>query len=271
MGDGSAVGIGQWNEAYVGGNENVNNTIINNIVYNSYRSFYYYGATSGLKVDNNIFADSQYFAGVQLTADACTDCEFKNNIIVQDDSLQPIYYVPSGIATSDKFSFGYNLYNKSYSSNALGNGDKIGDPKFAKVGSTGAGQLTGDYFKLLTGSPAIDAGVSVPKVIVDYFGAARDSKPNIGAIEGGSVLGASTYHFSLDLKYGDKSDEVKVLQNLLFILNYLKDAPTGYFGPATEAALKQYQKANSLNADGIIGAKTREMLNKDSEEHSLYY
>jgi peptidoglycan hydrolase-like protein with peptidoglycan-binding domain len=65
-------------------------------------------------------------------------------------------------------------------------------------------------------------------------------------------------------------EEVKNLQETLFILNYYGVAnPTplgtlvdGKFGPMTETAVKAYQSASGLVADGIVGAKTRESLNK---------
>lgn len=38
--------------------------------------------------------------------------------------------------------------------------------------------------------------------------------------------------------------------------------PGGNFDIATEATVKEYQKANNLAVDGIIGKLTRDVLNK---------
>jgi peptidoglycan hydrolase-like protein with peptidoglycan-binding domain len=43
---------------------------------------------------------------------------------------------------------------------------------------------------------------------------------------------------------------------------YMTATPNGNFGQATLAAVKEYQKANNLPQDGIIGKLTRSILNK---------
>lgn len=66
------------------------------------------------------------------------------------------------------------------------------------------------------------------------------------------------------LKLGSKGPEVKILQQFLNKTKF-KVATTGAgsngketenFGPATEAAVKKWQKANGLLDDGIVGRKT---------------
>lgn len=56
------------------------------------------------------------------------------------------------------------------------------------------------------------------------------------------------------LKIGTKGEEVKRLQRLLRL------TADGIFGPATEAAVKEYQKTHGLVADGVVGDKTWEAL-----------
>lgn len=51
-------------------------------------------------------------------------------------------------------------------------------------------------------------------------------------------------------KYGDRGAAVRVVQRLL----HLK--VDGIFGPLTEEAVKEFQRANALTADGIVGRKT---------------
>ena len=84
-----------------------------------------------------------------------------------------------------------------------------------------------------------------------------------GLVGGGQVLGASVYNFTKTLQRGSKGEGVTELQRVLIANGYLKiDAPTEFFGPATEAAVKAYQKANGLEQVGVVGPKTRALLNK---------
>jgi len=58
------------------------------------------------------------------------------------------------------------------------------------------------------------------------------------------------------LRYGNRGDQVKLLQKIL------KTPIDGIFGLQTEKAVKVFQKANKLLADGIVGTFTRAVLNK---------
>ncbi len=58
-----------------------------------------------------------------------------------------------------------------------------------------------------------------------------------------------------------KHKEVTVLQNFLIAKGYLKSKATGYFGPATEVAVKAFQIKNKITpATGIVGPKTRVII-----------
>ena len=59
---------------------------------------------------------------------------------------------------------------------------------------------------------------------------------------------------------GDKSDDVKKMQERLKELGYLKGECTGYFGTVTDTALRSFQKTNGLAADGKAGPSTRKLL-----------
>ena len=70
---------------------------------------------------------------------------------------------------------------------------------------------------------------------------------------------------SSDLRLGDSGEKVIELQNTLIRLEYLSGAADGIFGVATEQALKNFQSANGISADGICGAKTFEILETYAE------
>ena len=58
------------------------------------------------------------------------------------------------------------------------------------------------------------------------------------------------------LKPGDTGAQVKLLQRALAALGYSLGKADGDYGPSTEAAVKQFQAAKGLAADGIAGPNT---------------
>ena len=64
------------------------------------------------------------------------------------------------------------------------------------------------------------------------------------------------------LKKGTRGKEVKQLQE------YLEIGADGVFGPGTEAAVKKWQKENSLVVDGIVGPKTWEAMGLATTDES---
>lgn len=64
------------------------------------------------------------------------------------------------------------------------------------------------------------------------------------------------------LRKGDEGEDVKELQKLLVMAGYDLGAygADGKFGSKTEAAVKEFQSARGLTADGIYGAKTHKAL-----------
>lgn len=62
------------------------------------------------------------------------------------------------------------------------------------------------------------------------------------------------------LRRGDKNAQVMVMQQYLADLGYLTTQPDGQFGSATERAVKLFQEANGLTADGVAGRGTLSIL-----------
>jgi peptidoglycan hydrolase-like protein with peptidoglycan-binding domain len=64
------------------------------------------------------------------------------------------------------------------------------------------------------------------------------------------------YVFTSFMKIGMRSDEIKELQKRLNI-----KPVDGIFGPITKKAVIEFQKANGLYPDGLVGRRTRSVLN----------
>ena len=65
------------------------------------------------------------------------------------------------------------------------------------------------------------------------------------------------------LKLGSRGNEVKVLQEKL---NLKAD---GIFGPLTEEAVKDFQRSNGLEVDGIVGTNTLSKLNLSVNKRNI--
>jgi peptidoglycan hydrolase-like protein with peptidoglycan-binding domain len=62
------------------------------------------------------------------------------------------------------------------------------------------------------------------------------------------------------LRTGSRGEEVKTLQSRLMTLGYYSDEIDGQFGGATKAAVMEFQLANGLEADGLVGSETAAVL-----------
>ncbi|WP_239422081.1 peptidoglycan-binding protein [Bacillus sp. CGMCC 1.16541] len=66
---------------------------------------------------------------------------------------------------------------------------------------------------------------------------------------------------SSSLKIGHRGNEVKQLQHKLRSLGYNIGEIDGAFGPATDAAVREFQRKNGLTVDGVVGLATQKALN----------
>ena len=62
------------------------------------------------------------------------------------------------------------------------------------------------------------------------------------------------------LRTGSRGEDVKTLQGRLHDLGYYTDEIDGQFGAATKAAVIEFQQANGLDADGMVGSETKTLL-----------
>ncbi len=87
--------------------------------------------------------------------------------------------------------------------------------------------------------------------------------PQITATSSGQALPAvaPTYRFIKTLQQGLRGNDVMQLQQRLIADGFLTASATGYFGPATAAAVKKYQKAHKLPSTGFVGSMTLASLN----------
>ena len=88
------------------------------------------------------------------------------------------------------------------------------------------------------------------------------------ANNGASVTTSTTYNFgAVTLKNGSKGAAVVQLQKFLNKFLKLGLAEDGKLGPKTIAVIKQWQKDHGLVADGLVGAKTKAMMNAEAENN----
>lgn len=163
--------------------------IINNFVKGFASNFFFWGYIGGYLEDtlvaHNTFVDAHSnpngrATNINIGTGAHVNTKFENNIVIQDD-------VTGNIGNSSgRVQFSNNLWSKTPPSNMQGAGDMVVDPKIARTGSTAAGKLSADYFRISGDSPVINKA-KVLSIAEDYFGNKRNS-PDIGAHEYNGVL-----------------------------------------------------------------------------------
>lgn len=147
-----------------------------------------------------------------------------------------------------------------------GSGDNKGNPDHVGI----VAYISGNSMKIIEGNKSDSVayralsvngkyirGYCLPDYASKANGVQEDVKveqPNVEA----TVPQASVYNVSLPLlRIGSGGAAVKNMQLLLLLNGYKEVLPEyAYFGAKTETALKAYQTANNLEADGKCGVNT---------------
>jgi parallel beta-helix repeat protein len=156
-----------------------NNTIINNLVYNT--QFLAFSWTippnTGLKnvlIANNTLVNTSFntnSGGNQNITNINT--RIINNIFNSSSNQVP---------SNSGITFSNNNWSVTPPSAAASSTNIIADPQLARTGATTAGTLSPNYFKLAASSPLIGAGIMLQEVTDDYFKNLRTgAKTDIGA------------------------------------------------------------------------------------------
>ena len=75
------------------------------------------------------------------------------------------------------------------------------------------------------------------------------------------IFGANTYNACINVRIGAEGNITYLIQAMLVCHSFDIDAD-GIFGPATETAVREFQKRNGLSQDGIVGKNTFNKLFK---------
>jgi len=140
-----------------------NNVIINNLLYGGGFNAFEWTEVNGSGLNGILIANNTLVnTGLYTSNTANSSTIIANNLIYK------------GVADISAKA-GLTLKNNSWDSSA--------NPQLALSGSTQAGQLTGNYFKILSNSPMIGKGYALAKVSEDFFKKVRKATPDIGAHE----------------------------------------------------------------------------------------
>ncbi|WP_079474748.1 C40 family peptidase [Marinococcus halophilus] len=94
------------------------------------------------------------------------------------------------------------------------------------------------------------------------------SKMNLGGSSSSSNVssnssGSSSSSVSSSLRRGDRGSEVTSLQSTLKSKGFYNSSVDGVFGPVTDAAVKDFQRAAGIGVDGVVGPVTRKALSSN--------
>jgi len=137
------------------------------------------------------------------------------------------------------------------------------------------GKFSGDYlegtqaavlhFQRINGFPETGK-LDIPTWVVLFSADATASdgtRPEAALAPGFTPIpspAASGFAYTRNLQYGDTGDLVSALQNRLLELGFYNVRVTGGYYKITRSAVRAFQTHNGLNADGVAGRQTQELL-----------
>lgn len=132
-------------------------------------------------------------------------------------------------------------------------------------------ETTGEVLGAETGPKDIAnfTSTTTEEKIVDSSFGGTTTEPIIVPV--GEVLGAETFKFLTNLRFGERNNDVLELQKRLAFEGLFTASTTGYFGPATKASVIQYQEKyipeilsllGLTKGTGFVGPYTRTKLNQ---------
>lgn len=146
----------------------------------------------------------------------------------------------------------------------LGPGGTLPPPPALVTASTSTG-LPPASSLIANASTGADSGIAALLAQIAILQAkinAQSSTTTLPIATGASSSSAPQYVFKKFIGLGYHGTDVIKLQERLIALGLLSSEATGYFGPATQAAVKQFQIAHGLDAKGYVGPGTRTALNQ---------
>jgi len=90
------------------------------------------------------------------------------------------------------------------------------------------------------------------------------ASPLVARTPAPAVTPAPASNYGSALRNGDEGEDVRYVQQRLKELGYLSGSVDGQFGNNTENAVKAFQRANGLSADGVVGDRTMAKLRSSS-------
>lgn len=90
-------------------------------------------------------------------------------------------------------------------------------------------------------------------------------------LNSGNGVTREEYDANRSLKKGELGSTVRAMQNRLIALGYYSGAADGYYQSSTQKAVKLFQTAHGLNANGVADVKTRRLMFSASAVHYVDY
>jgi parallel beta-helix repeat protein len=167
-------------------NTSTGQVIINNFIYNCGTGFGIWGLdqTDSLLFANNTIVNTMpgpsgdACVGINIAGHVGIAASLITNNIVCNENKGVLVDGPT-----DGVTFSHNNWGDSVGRAYAGTGDVVGNPDLKMAGDTGSGNLSADFFRLASSSPAIDAAEPLGEVTEDFFRTKRGDSPDIGACE----------------------------------------------------------------------------------------